>query len=141
MEITPSPTDEQPVPARRIRDKIILFILGFGAGFLVLRSIYFLRDYQGSRQVKLALFLAVWGCVVSVLWYAKRYRRDDELEILMNRRALAFAFYAALVGVIVVSQLEFAGIIPVMALKTYHLFPALVGLMGIGLIFEKIRYR
>jgi uncharacterized membrane protein len=133
MEISPQPTDEKPVSARPMRDKVILFILGLGTGCLILRSIYFLRDYQGAKEIKIALFLAVW--------YAKRYRREDELEILMNRRALAFAFYAALVGVIVVSQLEFAGIIPVMMFKTYHLFPALVGLMMIGLIIEKIRYR
>lgn len=58
----------------------------------------------------------------------------------MNRRALAFAFYASLIVTGMLHQLQYVGVLPVLELRTEHVFAALIVLMAIGLILAKIRY-
>jgi hypothetical protein len=141
MEITPSSIDEKPVPVRRVREKFMMGVLSVGGFLLMGPAVYFLRYWQASPKVKLVALLAGWLWVCWTLWYGLRYRREDELQILMNRRAFAFAFLAACVGVGILAHMEFVGIIPVLTLRTYHLFFALWGFLATGLIWSKIRYR
>jgi len=141
METTPSSSGAKPVSARRGRSWIVLGVLGVGIFLVHGPGADVLRDYEGTKSAKLAWFVLAWIGAGLWLWYGRRFHREDELEILMNRRALAFAFYAALVVVAVLHQLQYVGLIPVLALRTEHLFPALMGLMAIGLVLSKIRYR
>lgn len=141
METAPSAVDAKPVSGRPARRWIIPGVLGAGLFLMLGPGADRLREYEGPKSVKLVWFVVAWVGVGLWLWYGKRFRREDELEILMNRRALAFAFYAALFVVMILHQLQYVGLIPVLALRTEHLFFALMGLMGIGLILSKFRYR
>lgn len=141
METTPSSSGEKPVPARRARGWILTAVLGMSVFLMLGPGADHLRDYEGPKSVKLAWFAVAWVGVGLWLWYGQRRRREDELQILMNRQALAFAFYAALVVVAMLHQLQYVGLIPVLTLRTEHIFPALMGLMAIGLILSKLRYR
>lgn len=124
------------------RDKIVLVIGSAVTIALLGGGVSSLRNYSGPWEVKLALLLAIWAWAVGWVWYGGRYRRrrEDEMEVLMNRRALAFAFYAALAVVMILHHLQWSGLVPVLNLRTEHIFPGLMGLMAIGLIISKIRY-
>jgi hypothetical protein len=141
METTPSSSGAKPVSHRRARGWIIPGVLSIGVALMLGPGADVLRDYAGPKSVKLAWFVVGWLGVGLWLWYGKRLRRQDELDILMNRQALAFAFYAALVVVAGLHQLQYIGLIPVVTLRTEHLFFALIGLMAIGQLLSKIRYR
>jgi len=141
VETTSSSVAGKRRGVRSTREKVVL-AAGSVVTFLLLGGgVSSLQNYSGPWKVKLALLLAIWGWTGGWLWYAGRYRREDEMEILMNRRALAFAFYASLVVVMILHQLQWSGLIPVLYLRTEHIFPGLMVLMAIGLVISKIRYR
>jgi H+/Cl- antiporter ClcA len=80
--------------------------------------------------------------LVGVLaFFSRRRFQADELEILINRQALVFAFYAALSGLFVLHLLQSAGFVPVYAWTTKQLLYGLVLLMVAGILWSKRRYR
>jgi hypothetical protein len=131
------------VPARdnRSRKKFVLGSIGFLGGILVTRTGDFLANYQGPWGIRLALVLAPWALVGVLAYFSRRLYQADELEVLINRQALAFAFYAALIGLIVLQQLQAAGFVPVFAWSTKGLIAGLVMLMAAGILWSKRRYR
>jgi len=132
---------EAPVRDTRTRNKLVLGAMGFFCGILVSMTGKYLGDYHGPWVIRLALVLAPWVLVGLLALSSRRFYQADELEILINRQALAFAFYAALIGLIVLHQLQAAGFVPVFVWSTKGLIAGLVLLMVAGTLWSKRRYR
>ena len=67
-------------------------------------------------------------------------RLEDELEQLITRRALSFAFYGLLIVVLVVEQLQCAALIPQFAWSNAVLLLAMIFLLLAGIVWSKLRY-
>lgn len=131
---------EAPARDNRSRNKFVLGTMGFLCGILVARTVGFLTEYQGHWGIRLALVLAPWALVGVLAVFSRRLYQEDELEALINRQALAFAFYAALFGLIVLQQLQAAGFVPEFVWTTNRLILGLVLLMAAGILWSKRRY-
>jgi hypothetical protein len=112
MNTTTPDSAATAVADKRSRNKLILGIVAFLCGLLYSRVDDFLAAYQGPWGARLALVLAPWAMVGVVAVLSRRFYQADELELLINRQALAFAFYAALVGLAVLDQLQTARFVP-----------------------------
>lgn len=73
--------------------------------------------------------------------YAKRHSPEDELEMLINRQALAFAFYTMTFGLLALEGLQSAGFVLRFVWQNNHLVGVLVLLMLTGLGISKWRFR
>ncbi|MDI1249345.1 MAG: hypothetical protein PSV13_10825 [Lacunisphaera sp.] len=129
-----------PVHDKRSRNKLVLGAMGFLCGILVTSTGRFLADYHGPWGIRLGLVLAPWALVGLLAVFSRRLYQADELEALINRQALAFAFYAALFGLVVVHQLQSAGFVAVFAWTTPQLIMGMVLLMAAGILWSKRRY-
>jgi hypothetical protein len=102
---------------------------------------HFTARHDGSSAFELALILSGWVLTGLSFLYAKRHSPDDELEILINRQALAFAFYVMLFGLLALEGLQSAGFVPRFAWGNNQLVVVLAFLMVLGLGVSKLRFR
>ncbi len=140
MKPTTPTSADVVVTDKRARNKLIIGIVAFLFGLLYSRMDDFLAAYQGPWGARLALVLAPWALVGVVAVLSRRFYQADELEVLINRQALAFAFYAAVFGLAVLDQLQAARFVPEFVWTTQGLLAGLVLLMGTGILWSKRRY-
>jgi hypothetical protein len=131
---------EAPSQDKRSCNKAVLIFLGFCFGLLFASLRRFLPDYQGPWGAKLALVLAPWIMVGILIPLTTRFYREDELEVLINRKALVFAFYTAFFGLMVLELFQAGGFVPRFAWTNERLILGLAILMGAGMIWSKRRY-
>jgi hypothetical protein len=136
---TPSVTDA-PVTDKRSRNKLVLGAMGLLCGILFSGTGDFLASYHGPWGMRLALVLAPWALIGVLAVFSRRLCQADELEVLINRQALAFAFYFALVGLMMLHHLQAAGFVPEFAWTAKGLSKGLVLLMVAGILWSKRRY-
>jgi hypothetical protein len=129
-------------PARdtRSRNKFVLALTGVLCGIVWSRAASFLAVYDGPWEIRLALVLVPLVLVGVLAVFSRRFYQGDELEILINRQALGFAFYAALSGLAVLHLLQSGGFVPVFVWTTKQLIFGLVLLMTAGILWSKRRY-
>lgn len=101
----------------------------------------FLPGYQGPWWVRFGLLLLPWLVLGLFLKIQRRLWREDELEVLINRQALSFTLYGLLMMVVVADQLQAAGWLPAFTWTRDGLVMATGGLLAIGLVWSKSRYR
>ena len=141
MENDLVPTSESPPLLKRNRAKFLAGVAGFCAGLLLTQVHNFNASYDSSAAFELSLILAGWALTGLSFLYARRQYRDDELEILINRQALAFAFYVMLFGLLALEGLQSAGFVPRFAWRNSHLILVLAVLMLTGYFLSKLRFR
>lgn len=125
---------------KRSRNKTVLFLLGLCFGLLFAFIRRFLTGYEGPWGVKLALVLAPWSLVGIMVLYTKRFYQEDELELLINRQALVFAFYTALFGLIALELGQAGGFVPRFEWTNERLIVGLALLMAAGMAWSKRRF-
>jgi signal transduction histidine kinase len=130
-----------PALAKRPRSKFLVGMAGFCAGLLLTQVHQFNIRHENSAAFELTLILAGWALTGLSLLYANRHHQQDELEILINRQALAFAFYAMLFGLVALEGLQSAGFVPRFAWKNSQLIMLLALLMITGFGMSKLRFR
>jgi hypothetical protein len=140
MNTTTPASAATAVTDKRSRNKLILGIGAFLCGLLFSQMGYFLADYHGPWGIRLVLVLVPWAVLGVGALLSRRFYRGDELENLINRQALVFAFYAALVGLMVLQQLQTAGFVQEFVWSTRRLIFGLVLLMVTGILWSKRRY-
>lgn len=141
MKTDTAASTEVPATDKRSRNKYVVGAVALFCGILFNRTEHFLADYHGHWGVRLALVLVPWMLVGVLFRISRRFYREDELEILINRQALAIAFYAAIFGFMVLSQLQQAGFVPRFEWTTGQVFMVLVLLMAGGILWSQRRYR
>lgn len=141
MENDPAPAPESPPLSKRNRAKFLAGVAGFCAGLLLTQVHKFNARYDHSAAFELSLILAGWLLTGLSFFYAQRHHRQDELEIFINRQALAFAFYVMLFGLLALEGLQSAGFVPRFAWQNSHLILVLAVLMLTGYGFSKLRFR
>lgn len=141
METTPSSADESTAPAKRSRSKFLAGVACFCAGLLLTQVNEFTARHEGATAFELTLILAGWALAGLSFVYANRHSPEDELEILINRQALAFAFYAMFFGLLALEGLQSADIVPRFVWENTQLVGVLVLLMLTGLGISKLRFR
>ena len=117
----------------------IVFLFVGSQGFKWQKN--FLLEYHGPWGMRLGVLLLPWLLVLLYLRVHRRIWRPDELEVIISREALAFAFYGMLLGVAVIGQLQLAGFIPVFAWTNIRLVLIMAGLLLVGMGWSKLRYR
>jgi hypothetical protein len=132
---------EAPATDKRSRNKRVIFFVWFIFGFLFARSGRFLTDYEGPGEIKLGVVLALGAAAGLMVWLTRRFYREDELEILINRQALSFAVNAALLGLSALYLLEAAGFVPRIDWSTRGALGGLGLLVCAGILWSKRRYR
>lgn len=91
-------------------------------------------------EMRIGLLLLPWIVAGLLLGFSRRLWPEDELEILINRKALAFAFYFAFFGLLAVYHLQAAGLIPAFDWKHRDLLAILSLLLLLGFGLSKMRY-
>jgi hypothetical protein len=134
------PAVERPPQSARSRNKFTLVFLGFLFGLLFVALKRFLPGYEGPWSARLGLALAPWLLVGGLVCFGRRLYREDELEMLINRRALVFAFYAGFFGLVALELLQAAGFVPRFAWTNERLLVAMSALMFTGMAWSGRRY-
>jgi hypothetical protein len=129
-----------PAKDTRSRNKLVLTLTGVIFGIVWSKVAKFLAAYDGPWEIRLALVLVPLALVGVMAVFSRRFYQADELEILINRQALGFAFYAALSGLAVLHLLQSGGFVPVFVWTTKQLIFGLVLLMTAGILWSKRRY-
>ncbi len=141
METPPSLTVEATEPPRQTRSKFLVGVACFCAGLLLTQVNHFIARHDGPAAFELALIAAGWGLAGLSFLYARRHCPQDELEVLIDRQALGFAFYAMMFGLLALEGLQSAGFVDRFAWENNQLVGVLVALMLVGLGVSKLRYR
>ncbi len=133
----------QPVvpESKRLVRKGIVGFASFILGLWIIRAPEYLAGFEGSAWQKVGLLVLPW--LILGLFASQRHRiwREDELEILINRQALAFAFYTAFFGVLAIHHLQAAGYMPDFTWRSRDMLAGLALLMLLGFGLTKLRYR
>ncbi len=129
-----------PSNDKRSRNKTVLFFLGIGFGLLFASLRRFLPGYDGPWGAKLALVLAPWLLVGLLIPLTKRFYQEDELELLINRQALVFAFYTAFFGLMALELVQAGGFVPRFEWTNERLIVGLSLLMFAGMVWSKRRF-
>jgi uncharacterized membrane protein len=137
---TPPPV-VAPNPDKRSRNKRVTSLVWFIFGLLFAKAVEFLPGYSGPREIKLVVVLALTAGLGLLVLLTKRFYREDELEIFINRQALAFAVYAALLGLSGLHLLQAAGFVPKFDWSTRGVLGGLGLLVCAGILWSKRRYR
>lgn len=127
--------------ANRSRNAVLMLLLGVVAGLYFNWMIRFLPTYQGSGWQKFGLSLPPWLLFAAFLWFQRRVWRKDELEKIIDRDALVFAFHGLLGGLILLGQLQAAGLVPDFKWHNGHILLAMIFMMLAGMAWSKWRYR
>jgi hypothetical protein len=100
-----------------------------------------LQNSEAPWWMRLVPVAMPWlvGMLLYLLVY-RRVRRADELEALVNHRALAFAFSGMFFWITVIGQLQTARLIPVFEWTTFRLTMSMIGLLAAGILWNKRRY-
>ncbi len=101
----------------------------------------YLSKIESSRWMMLGLVAIPWLMFGLVLLVSRRWWLEDELEILINRRAMAFAFYGSFFGLLGFYHLQAAGFLPDITLRSRDLLAGMSLLLLLGLGLSKLRYR
>ncbi|RXK55156.1 hypothetical protein ESB00_04465 [Oleiharenicola lentus] len=125
---------------RRTRNKHVLAMLGFAFGLLCTFIGRVLARYEGPWGGRLALALTPFVLVGILALSSRRFYQADELELLINRKALEFAFYAAFFGLFALELFQAAGFVPRFEWTNKRLLVALSFLMISGILWTKRRY-
>lgn len=134
------PVSIVPESKRLVRRKIVGF-LSFLLGLWMLRAPGYLSGFEGPAWQKIGLLVLPWLILGILATLCHRIWREDELEILINRQALAFAFYVAFFGVLVIYHLQAAGYMPEFTWRSRDMLAGLALLMLLGFGLTKLRYR
>ena len=141
MDIPLNQTTDPAHRAKRRRNALLLFILGVGTGLYFNWMIRFLPTYQGSGWSKLGLSLSPWLFFVLFMRFQRRVWRKDELEQIIDRDALVFAFQGLLGGLILLDQLQAAGLVVKFKWANGHILLVMIFMMLAGMGWSKWRYR
>ena len=99
-----------------------------------------LMDHHGPRWMRLGALALLWLVFGLYVWICRRVWRPDELQELISRRSLALAFYGMMFGILVIEQLQAAGLVPVFAWTSQRLIFAMAGFLAAGTLWAKFRY-
>lgn len=123
-----------------MRNKNVLVMLGFAFGLLCTFMGRFLARYEGPWGWRLALALAPIALLGVLVLNSRRFYQADELEQLINRKALVIAFYAAFFGLFALELFQTAGFVPRFEWTNRRLILLLSVLMLSGMYWSKRRY-
>lgn len=101
----------------------------------------FLQQQDAHWAVRIGAMIAPWLVLVLFLLFSRRTWRVDELETLINYRALGFAFYGTLFGVFAIDQLQAADVVSEFAWSKEHILLLMALLLAIGTGWSKIQFR
>jgi hypothetical protein len=136
-----SNSNSGPVP----KSAVVRAAISAAAGLVTMQVFYwsekFLQNNDSSWAMRVGAMIAPWLVMVLFLLYSKRTWRPDELETVINYRALGFAFYGTLFGVFAIDQLQAAGLLPEFAWSKESLLMLMALLLAIGTIWSKSRFR
>lgn len=118
----------------------VTFLYGMLASISYRWAERFQQNHDVVAWLRFAVLLLPWMFFALYLVLYRRFWRPDELELLINYRALAFAFYGLMIGVIVVGQLQSAGIFPAFVWTPDRLVLAMCGSLLAGIGWSKRRY-
>ena len=141
MDIPRNRPSEAAPRANRSRNAMLMFLCGVAAGLYFNWMIRFLPTYQGSGWFKLGLSLPPWLLFAVFLWFQRRVWRKDELEQIIDRDALVFAFHSLLGGLILLGQLQAAGLVPEFKWDNGLIVLVMIFMMLAGMAWSKWRYR
>jgi len=141
MKTDASALNQTSAPDQRSRNRLVIGLMSFVSGTVIHFTGKFLTNYDGPLAIRIALVLGPWALVGVLAVFCRGLYQADELEVLINREALAFAFYGALIGLFVLNQLQSAGFVADFAWTTKRLIGSLVLLMVAGTFWSKRRYR
>jgi hypothetical protein len=141
METSPT-SSADPIP-KHSRSRNIVWTLLHGVAFgLCLKLVAdLLPGYQGPTWHKIGLVLLPWLLLGLSFRYLRRIIQEDELEKIISRDALAFAFYGLVFGLIFLGQLQSAGLVPDFKWHSGQLLLLLIFLMAGGVFWSGRRYR
>ena len=134
------PVSIVPESKRLVRRGIVGFV-SFLLGLWLYKTPVYLAGFEGPAWQKIGLLVLPWLTLVVFASLSHRLWREDELEVLINRRALAFAFYVAFFIVLTIYSLQAAGYMPEFTWRSRDMLAGLSLLMLLGLLFSKLRYR
>jgi len=141
MEISDAGIAGKGSAANRNRDAIVLFVIGVLTGLGFNWTIRFLPTYEGPAWLKLGISLLPWLLFALFMRFQRRVWRSDELEKLIDRDAIVFAFYVLLGGFIVLDQLQAAGLVTRFKWANGPITLVMIFAMLAGMIWSKRRYR
>ena len=127
--------------SRLFRSVALPALTGIAAGQCYAWVNNFIPHYEGPWWMRLGFLLLPWLVFGLFGLCLRGVRLEDELEQLITRRALGFAFYGMLVVVLVVEQLQCAVLIPRFAWSNGVLLLAMIVLLLAGIGWSKLRYR
>lgn len=137
---TKNPQPVVPESKRLVRKGIVGFA-SFILGLWIIRAPEYLAGFAGPAWQKVGLLVLPW--LILGLFASQRHRiwREDEFEVLINRQALAFAFYTAFFGVLAIHHLQAAGYMADFTWRSRDMLAGLALLMLLGFGLTKLRYR
>jgi hypothetical protein len=115
------------------------WVVGIGLAFGWAES--FLAGQDRPTAMRLGALLLPWLVYGLFVRSYRRMWRPDELEALITRQALSFAFYGMGFGAVAISQLQAAGFLVGFAWTTERLLLGMLGLLVVGQGWSKFRYR
>jgi uncharacterized membrane protein YhdT len=141
METNPASAAEALPKSRRSRVTLRLFLQGVGVGICFKVVGDFLGVYDAPGWLKFGLLLLPWLFFAAFSLHMRRVWREDELEKIINRDAFAFAGYGLIFGLILLNQLESAGVVREFKWATGQILLLMVFLMSAGILWSNRRYR
>lgn len=135
-----SPTPPAKTESKRMVRRAVVGVFSLVMGLWLFKAPAYLAGLEGPAWMRAGLLLLPWLVLGIFVSQQRHIWQEDELEILINRRALAFAFYAAFFGSIALHHLQAAGFIPVITWTTEGLIKVLALLLLLGLALSKLRY-
>lgn len=126
--------------SKRLVRRSIVGLVSFLLGLWMIRAPEYLAGFEGSAWQKTMFLLLPWLILGLFASQLHRIWPADELEVLMNRQALAFAFYTAFFGVLAIYHLQAAGYMPDFTWRSRDMLAGLALLMLLGFGLSKIRY-
>lgn len=135
------PTNTESTESKRMVRRSLLGFFSFMLGIWMVRAPKYLVGFEGPAWLKVGVLLLPWLVLGIAVSQKHRLWLEDELEILINRRALVFAFYVAFFGCIALEHLQAVGFVPAFAWTNKGLMTTLALLLLAGLGLSKLRYR
>lgn len=142
METNPSstPSEVEKSGSKVAGRKKVLGVISFLMGLWMIQAPNYLEAFDGSPGLKIGLLILPWTVLGGLMLFSRRSWPQDELEILINRRALAFAFYGAFFGLLAFHHLQAAGVVADFSWRSRDLVAGLALLLLLGLGLTKMRY-
>lgn len=141
METKPEPVPSLTLAASVRHPGVIALLLGLLFGLTFNGAGHLLTRYELSEPLRLGVILAFLCFTVALGAAFRRFCPEDELQTLITRRALAFAFCAAVLCLVVVELLQAAAMLPPFTWSNKKVIVLLAALMCAGAILSKLRYR